>query len=176
MKTSHSKEILPTNIWIFLTFTVCAYNKRKISLKPAIAAVRSVKLNSSAIGGCKHIPLETIWLSSYFYLLLLQPFFKTDTSSETERTDIFVQGCMQESEPMMHWYAGQDRYSHTTGTYSHRPERNSNFPGTGLKANLSEGDQKARQKPQDWSKRFCINKCFQGNLSRVYPASQCQLG
>lgn len=58
---------------LFLTWTVFGSNKRKISLKPVIAAVRSAKLNSSADGGCKHIPSETIGLfslpSSGFFIL-----------------------------------------------------------------------------------------------------------
>lgn len=126
--------------WLFLTFTLCGYHKRKISFKPVIAAVRSVKLNSSANKGCKHIPSETIGLSSCFYLALLQLFFATDTSSARGRTDMFVQGCMQETEPMLHQYTGQDCHSHTTGTYSHRPEgdgASTDFPGTALWASLS---------------------------------------
>lgn len=65
---NHLWEIPPTKMSLFLTRTVSRYNKIKTSLKPSIAAVRSAKLNSFATGGCKHIPSETIWLSSYLYL------------------------------------------------------------------------------------------------------------
>lgn len=43
---------------------------------------------------------------------------------------------VQEAEPTLHQYTGQDYHSHTTGTYSHRQERDgasTNFPGTALK-------------------------------------------
>lgn len=53
---------------------------------------------------------------------------------------MFVQGCMQENEPRLHRYMGQDHHSHTTGTFSHRPERDkalTNFPRIALMASLN---------------------------------------
>lgn len=44
---------------------------------------------------------------------------------------------MQETEPALNGYMGQDYHSHTTGTYAHRPERDEAspyFPGAALKA------------------------------------------
>lgn len=53
---------------------------------------------------------------------------------------MFVQGWMQETDPKLHQYVGQDYHSHTTGTHSHRPERDwvsTDFPGIALKTSLN---------------------------------------
>lgn len=77
-----------------------------------------------------------------FYLLLSQPFFATDTSSETGRTDMFVQGCMQETEPRLHRYVGQHYHSHTTGAYSTQARKRRSIHR--LSRNCPEGQPKRR--------------------------------
>lgn len=147
------KKIPPSTFWLFLTFSVCGCNERKITLKLAIAAVRSIKLNSSAFRGCKHIPLEAIWLSSYFYLLPLKSFFITDASSETERNDMFVQGCMLENEPML-------RLNKSRITILTPQARKKHVPGTASKAGHNKRDDKSSWKRQTKTNNFVPGSVF----------------
>jgi len=118
-------------VGLFLTFSFSGRNKKKAKFK-ACSRGREVQLV------CQRRPWTySIGDDHLALVLILPPISLPQILKDGKGLIMFVLDCMLDTEPMLHAYMSQDDHSHTTGTYSHRPERDGasmNFPRTSLKA------------------------------------------